>query len=186
LKTKLAGIIEADETYIGGKSKWRLAQLRRGAHGRPKNDTKIPVVALIQRGGQVRAFPMPRVTARNLGAALYKHVDPVNSSLMTDEAPQYIRIGRKFPRHESVKHGVREYVRGNVHVNTAEGFFGLMKRGITGVYHHVGKGHLGRYVDEFTYRYNTREMDDWSRAELAVQKAEGKRLVFEQPVATKC
>jgi transposase-like protein len=184
LKTKLRGVIEVDETYVGGKWKWRKNWRRPEKRGRPsfEDDNKTPVVALVQRGGAVRAFPMERVTARNLGAALWQHVDPVNSTLMTDEAGHFTRIGRKFQQHEAVKHAAREYVRGDAHVNTAEGFFATLKRGITGVYHHVGKGHLGAYVDEFTFRYNTREMNDGARTELAVQRAEGKRLFYEQPI----
>ena len=72
-------------------------------------------------------------------------------------------------------------MRGNVHTNTVEGFFGLLKRGLTGQFHHVSKGHLGRYIDEFCFRYNARKMNDGDRASLIVAGAEGKRLTYQQP-----
>jgi transposase-like protein len=182
-KTKLSGVVEVDETYIGGKAKWKLAKQRKdGKQGRIANDGKVPVVALVERGGELRAYPMERVTAENLGPMMYRHIDPQNSTLMTDEGAHYTHLGRKFPRHETVNHGAKEYVRGDAHVNTAEGFFGLLKRGINGVYHHVGSGHLHRYCDEFAFRYNPRTMNDGQRAEIAVRKSEGKRLHYRKPV----
>jgi hypothetical protein len=86
--------------------------------------------------------------------------------------------------HDSVKHSIQEYVRGDVHTNTVEGFFSLLKRGINGVYHHVGKGHVGRYVDEFAFRYDSRKLTDGERANLAVLGAEGKRLTYKQPAGS--
>lgn len=100
---------------------------------------------------------------------------------MTDESRLYEGIGRELASHETVKHSIKEYARGDVHTNTVEGFFSLLKRGITGIYHHVGTGHLHRYVDEFSFRYDTRKMSDAERAELTVQGAEGKRLTYKQP-----
>jgi transposase-like protein len=181
---KLKGIVEVDETYVGGRQKRNSGHFdaRRGHPA--ENSNKTPVVALVERQGKVRAFPMMRVTAENLHAAIYKHVDVPNSTLMTDEAPSYKKIGQKFTRHGVVKHGAHEYVRGDSHTNTVEGFFSLLKRGINGVYHHVGRGHLGRYVDEFSFRYNARGVDDGTRTELLVAGAEGKRLTYKQPAAS--
>ena len=87
-------------------------------------------------------------------------------------------------RHESVNHTAKEYVRGNVHTNTIEGFFSLLKRGVYGTFHSVSKHHLHRYLDEFSFRYNTRELDDGERTVEAIRGAEGKRLVYRQPQAT--
>lgn len=173
LASKLTGIVEADETYVGPKGV-------HGKHGRGAGK-KVPVVALVERGtGRVRAFPVERVTAANLGAAMREQIDH-RATIMTDELNIYEPIGHSFIAHETVKHGAGEYVRGNVHTNTAEGFFSLLKRGITGVYHHVGKGHLGRYCDEFAFRYEYRKAEDGGRARLAVLGAEGKRLTYKQP-----
>ena len=124
---------------------------------------------------------MERVTAENLSREMWKAIDP-SATLMTDELPSYNQPAKYFAAHEQVQHGTGEYVRGSAHVNTAEGFFSLLKRGINGTFHHVGKKHLGRYVDEFAFRYNTRKTTDAERAELAVRGADGKRLMYRKPV----
>ncbi len=183
LVEKLSGIIEADETYIGGRFKsggYKAGNVRGGRKG-PRMENKIGVVALVERGGRVRAFPMPRVTAENVREAIVENVHK-DARLMTDESQLYTGIGAQMGGgHESVKHSINEYVRGDCHTNTVEGFFSLLKRGITGVYHHVGKGHVGRYVDEFVFRYDHRKITDGERAGLAVLGAEGKRLTYKQP-----
>ena len=117
----------------------------------------------------------------NLHEYIGSNVQMKHSRLYTDEAPVYEHIGRRFFSHESVKHSEGEYARGTVNTNSAEGFFGILKRGITGVYHHVGKGHLNKYVDEFSFRYNSRTVTDGRRAEMLVQGAAGKRLTYKQP-----
>ena len=86
-----------------------------------------------------------------------------------------------FRKHEMINHSDGVYVRGNVHTNTVEGFFGLLKRGIVGSFHHVSKGHLARYVDEFAFRYNARTVTDGKRAAMLVAATEGKRLTYRQP-----
>ena len=140
LLSKLTGIVEADRRYIGAK-------LKRGTKaGRPGvSSHKVPVIALIERGGRVRAFPVERVTANTLRTALRKHVDP-NATLMTDEYQIYDVAGKEFARHDRVNHGRKEYVRGDAYTNTAEGFFSLLKRGINGSFHHVSRGHLHRLL----------------------------------------
>lgn len=98
---------------------------------------------------------------------------------MTDELNAYRAVARRTGReHQTVNHGRGEYVRGDAHVNTAEGFFSLLKRGINGVYHHVGRGHLGRYCDEFSFRYDHRKVSDGKRVGLLVAGSEGKRLMY--------
>ncbi len=131
--SKLSGTVEVDETYIGGKM--RFAD---GAKSVDWRKAKTPVIALVERGGRVRAFPMERVTAETLGKAIADHVE-TDAVIMSDELNAYTKAvdGRE---HHATNHGAREYVRGNVHSNTAEGFFSLLKRGINGIYHHVGKG----------------------------------------------
>ncbi len=173
----LQGTVEADETYVGARKK-------RGAKpGRPGPDShKTPVFALVERGtGRVRAFPMPRVTVNNLAKAIEEHIKP-NATMMTDELPAYKIVAEDACRkHVTVNHSKDEYVRGDAHTNTVEGFFSILKRGVNGVYHHVSRGHLARYCDEFAFRYENRKASDGQRTALLVAGAEGKRLTYKQP-----
>jgi hypothetical protein len=105
------------------------------------------------------------------------------SVLMTDDADQYRVMGPEFARHESVNHGADEYVRGEAHTNTIEGYFSVLKRGLTGVYHHVSQQHLKRYLAEFDFRYNERSalgVEDTERAAKALRGVAGKRLTYRQ------
>jgi transposase-like protein len=164
---KLSGIVEADETYIGGKIKgWAN-----------RNVNKTPVFSLVQRHGQVRSFVVPEVTAKNLKTILREHVSP-EARLMTDQSSLYRGLVREFASHDTVNHRSKEYVRGEAHVNTAENYFGLLKRGIFGVYHKVGRQHLHRYLAEFDFRYNNRKESDVVRAMVAIKQVEGKRLQY--------
>lgn len=168
LAEKLLGVVEADETYIGGKS--------HGKRGRGA-ENKVPVFALVQRGGDVRSFKLERVTAKNLKNAIRENVTK-DSTIMTDEFLAYRGLGKEFANHQTVSHGSGEYVRDNAHTNTAEGYFSLLKRGIIGVYHHVSKQHLDQYLNEFNFRYNSRKVDDAFRMILAIEGVKGKRLVL--------
>lgn len=161
---KLGGIVEADETFIGGKSHIR-------------GDKKTPVFALVERGGRVRSFAMPRVTAVNLKRSIQEHVRP-DAKLMTDELTAYANIGKDFADHQTVNHSKKEYVRGEASTNTVEGYFSLLKRGLTGTYHHVSPRHLHRYLDEFNFRYNARAENDAIRNLGALRATEGKRLTY--------
>jgi transposase-like protein len=163
---KLGGIVEADETYIGGKSR-----------GMGHIDNKIPVFALVERGGRVRSFTMPTVTATNLKRSIQEHVEK-SAILMTDELIGYKKIGKDFADHQTVNHSQKEYVRGEVSTNTVEGYFSLLKRGLTGTYHHVSPRHLHRYLDEFNFRYNARSVNDAIRNHGALRATEGKRLQY--------
>jgi transposase-like protein len=168
LAEKLLGTVEADETYVGGKA--------HGKRGRGA-ENKTPVFALIQRGGDVRSFRVERVTAKNLKAAIRENVTK-NSTIMTDEFLAYKGLGKEFAGHQTVSHGSGEYVKGDAHTNTAEGYFSLLKRGIIGTYHHISKQHIDRYLAEFNFRYNSRKVDDAFRMILAIDGAKGKRLVL--------
>jgi transposase-like protein len=174
LVTKLKGIVEADETYVGAK---RKKGARRGRPG--VGSHKAPVIAVLERGGRVRSQAVERVTAENLQQAIRENCD-TEAHIMTDELNLYRGIRTEF-KHSVVNHSAGEYARGKVHVNSLEGFFGLLKRGITGVYHHVGKGHLHRYLSEFDFRYNSRKMKDGERTMLALKGTEGKRLTLREP-----
>ena len=166
--------VEADETYVGGK-------LRRGENihnKRGRGTSKTPVIAMVERGGNIRFRVMERVTAETLGAALAENVDP-SGRLMTDALRDYREPGRTFyGGHEAVNHTAGEYVRGDAHNNTAESAFSLLKRGMMGTFHSVTKYHLHRYLAEFAFRWNTRYLADGDRAALAVRAVEGKRLRY--------
>jgi transposase-like protein len=172
---KLKGVIEADETYVGGK--------RRNEGGAGRADVyshKQKVFALVKRGGDVRSFHVQRVTAENLVGILSKQVHR-SGTIMTDNFASYDGLGVRFGGHHTVNHSKGEYsrkVRGvaTIHTNTIEGVFSILKRGLTGVYHQVGSHHLHRYLSEFDFRYNARKISDTQRTLLALSQAEGKRL----------
>jgi transposase-like protein len=181
LASKLSGTVECDETYIGGKAHNMHASKRKvKIQGRgPVN--KIPVVALVERGGRVRSQVVERVTGDNLKAVLREHVEP-SAHIMTDEFVSYRGLDREFASHQLVNHKDGEYVRGSVYMNTVEGFFSLLKRGVIGTYHHWSPQHLHRYLTEFDFRYNLRKTTDGTRAALAIQGAKGKRLMYKEPI----
>ena len=149
-------IVEADEAYHGKKETPTPSPNRRGApylKGGKRNE-KRTVIALVERGGEARAFHMPeRVTAENVRKIVVRNADRA-SRLHTDESRLYPSIGAEFAQHETVNHGAKEYARGDVTTNSVEGFFGILKRGLNGVYQHCGEQHFQRYLNEFAFRYN--------------------------------
>ncbi|RGP41673.1 hypothetical protein BPTFM16_01980 [Altererythrobacter insulae] len=167
--------VEADETYIGGKvsNKHMVKRTKRG----PRLDEKQPVVSLVERDGKVKSFHVANVNANTLRHALVTNVDRY-SYLMTDEHSGYKTVGKEFGKHGVVVHSRGEYARGKAHTNTVENFFSILKRGITGVYHHVSEQHLRRYVTEFDFRYNTRKQTDFERTDEALKGIAGKRLTY--------
>lgn len=179
---KLSGIVEADETYVGGRrrigptNKADRAKLATGRPG-PKDKKLTPVVALVERRGRVRVFPVERVDGRTLQEAIRSRVH-LNAHMMTDDLKSYHGLDMGFSGHDTIKHSERKYVDGHIHTNTVEGVFSLLKRGINGAFHHVSKGHLHRYCSEFEFRYNRRKMSDGERAADMVLAAEGKRLTY--------
>ncbi len=163
-------VVEADETYVGGKARNRATR---------KPAAKKAVVALVERQGQVRSFHVANVNAKTLRPLLYTNVSRA-AHLMTDESAVYTRLGREYNGHSVVNHSASEYVTlgGFKHSNTAENFFSIFKRGVIGTYHHMSEAHLGRYTAEFDFRYNTRKISDAERAELALKGIYGKRLTY--------
>ena len=139
---------------------------------------KEAVFALIERDGMVRSFHVPAVKARNLRPVLTAQVDR-KSYLMTDEATVYKSMGKEFTGHGTVNHSIQEYVRGTFwHTNTIEGYFSILKRGINGNYQWVSQKHLKRYLGEFDFRYNSRDVDDFERTGLALEGIMGKRMTY--------
>lgn len=170
--------IEADETYVGGKVGNRHASKRFGDKKSSPFRDKQPVVSLVERGGRVRSFHVAKVTGPQLREVLVTNADR-GSWLMTDEHAGYKKVGKEYTGHGVVSHSRGEYVRATYfHTNTIENFFSILKRGITGVYHHVSEAHLKRYITEFDFRYNTRKLNDFERADEALKGISGKRLTY--------
>jgi transposase-like protein len=169
----LEGVVEVDETYVGGKPRKGT-----GPHKRGRGTKKAPVVVLVERDGSARAMPVESVDAKNLKEAIRENVRP-ESTIHTDELASYAGIGAEFEGgHETVNHSAGEYERNGVHTNTAESYFALLKRGVYGVFHHVSKKHLHRYCDEFSFRWDHRKTTDGERTKAALLKVEGKRLMY--------
>jgi hypothetical protein len=164
-------VVEADETFVGGKARNRKNHV----------PSKEAVLSLAERGGRVRSRHVADVTGNTLRNAIVTQVDRA-SYLMTDDAPQYVKIGDEFAGHGTVNHSAEEYVHAYFwHTNTAEGYFSILKRGIVGTYHHVSAEHLHRYLAEFDYRYNERValgVNDRERMEKSVKGIVGKRLTY--------
>jgi|ERR1700722_2327348 transposase-like protein len=170
--------VEADETFVGGKKTNR-------AHGEAA--PKKAVFTLIERDGRARSFHVANVTAKTLAPIVRKNVSR-KSALNTDEAAQYVKMGRDFAEHRAVDHSRDEYaykLDGRIiSTNAAENYFSILKRGIYGTYHSVSEAHLGRYLAEFDFRYSNRSklgVEDAERAALVLKGVEGKRLTYNQP-----
>lgn len=170
--------VEMDETFVGGleKNKHRSKRKHQGTGGVGKE----AVYSLVERGGAVRSHHVPAVTAKNLRPIIEAQIDGA-TVVYTDEGATSKVLGRLFEKHESVNHSIGEYVRGDVHTNTIEGYFSILKRGIHGVYHHVSQKHLRRYLAEFDFRYNERAalgVDDARRTTKVLSGIVGKRLTY--------
>lgn len=170
LKDLLSGVVEVDETYVGGRG-WG------GKRGRG-SQSKTPVVAICERDGRMASKSIKNASRKTLYSAIQENVGR-ESTIMTDEWPSYRGIGEHFNGgHQSVQHSKGEYARGQVHVNSCESFFGLLKRGVHGTFHHVSRKHIDRYCVEFSFRWNFRKTTDGQRALMAMKLIGGKRLMY--------
>jgi hypothetical protein len=177
----LAGAVEVDETYMGGKPRYRSSSNPRGtAH-------KAPVMVLVERDGLARVKPVEFTNTETLHSEVVAAVEK-SSMVITDEMASYRNLGPHFDGgHHFVTHRHHQYVRINehgfkIHSNTAESFFALVKRGHYGVYHKMSKKHLHRYCAEFGFRWNHRKISDSARTEAALSQIGGKRLMYEIPM----
>ena len=164
--------VEVDETYWGNKAAGR----RKRQHG------KMKIVALVERGGKARSFPVAYVHGGTIRQALRKHIAPT-ATIHTDEHAIYKPLHRYFAAHESINHSKYEYSRDGVTTNSVEGYFSILKRGLVGTFHHVGEHHLHRYLKEFDFRYNTRSalgVEDVARADIALRGISNKRLTYKR------
>jgi transposase-like protein len=171
---QLSGIVECDETYVGGKPRKGDGRI----HKKGRGTAKTPVFAAVQRDGRKRSRVVANVTGETLKAAIREDV-ATDSFIITDENLAYRGIGKEYEGgHHTVSHSSGEYARGPYHTNTAESSFALVKRGIVGVYHNVSKEYLHRYLWQFDFLWNGRKLNDGERTALAIQSAEGKRMMY--------
>lgn len=170
--------VEIDETYVGGleKNKHRSKRKHVGTGGSGKE----AVFALVERGGRVRSHHVPAVNAKTLGPILRAQVD-AETRVMSDQGATAKGLVRTYEKHGTVNHSIGEYVRGDIHTNTIESYFAILKRGVNGTFHHVSQQHLKRYLAEFDFRYNEREalgVSDEDRMAKAIPGIVGKRLTY--------
>lgn len=178
------GIVEVDETYVGGKPRHPNyhSHQEKPDHRKVWHKKKQCVLAMVERGGKVKTRAVANVTGKNIQQVMREHIDGT-ARIATDDSRAYPGCEQYFSGgHRSVNHSIKEYVRGEIHTNTVEGFFSCVKRGLNGIYHSVSKEHLHRYMSEFEFRYNHRHIDDGDRTLLAIQSAIGKRLLYKQPL----
>ncbi len=176
----LAGMLEADETYVGGKPR-RHPSKRAGRSQRDiqreSYQNKVPVFGVLERGGRVRAMPIKGISKMRVIKALTENVDTERSTLVTDESPLYGDVKVMIP-HRTVKHA-ETYVTGDgIHTQGIENFWSLLKRALIGTYHHVGVDYLDQYVDEAAFKYNTRKLSDGERFASALQNSRGRLTWF--------
>lgn len=171
LKGMLGGTVEMDETYVGGKDE-------KGKRGRSKGK-KTPVLTLVARSGEARSFVIPDAKSHTIEKLAINNVE-MTADVMTDKWQGYKGLGIYYDyKHQAVDHS-KEFVRGVVHVNFAESYFSLLKRGVIGTFHHISKGHLQRYLGEFDFRWNHRKAGVGVAFAAAVRGASGKRLTFQE------
>ena len=171
------GTVEADETYWGNNKRSKIGRLYADLRG---GAAKEKIFSLVQREGKVRTFHVQMVNAKTLKEVMDKHIAK-EANLMTDEARVYMAIGKRYASHGTTNHSAGQYVNGNMHSNTVEGYFSIFKRGLIGTFHHVGEQHLQRYCNEFDFRYNSRTalgFNDIDRTNLALKGITGKRLTY--------
>lgn len=179
---KLKGIIEVDETFIGGKESNKHANKKlnmgRGAVG------KTPVLGMRERGGNTKAFVLDGSDLGTIQQCLFDNVE-IGSTIYSDEHASYSGLDGLFYRHQSVNHSAGHFARGPINTNGIESVWAVLKRGINGVFHHISKKHTERYIDEFTFRLNFGNVKHHTltRLDSFVDSITGRRLTYKELIA---
>lgn len=174
---KLRGIIEVDETFIGGResNKHENKKLKqgRGSVG------KTPVLGMRERGGNTKAFVLDGSDLGTIQQCLFDNIE-IGSTIYSDEHPSYSGLDGLFFKHSAVNHSAGHFARGPVNTNSIESVWAVMKRGVNGVYHHISKKHTERYVDEFTFRLNAGDVrrHTLKRLDSFIDAVSGKRITY--------
>ena len=175
-KKKMEGIVEADETYVGGKEKNKHWDKKTGDTKGRSTTVKIPVFGLLQKGGEVFAKVVEGTGKKTIEPIITKMVAK-GATMMTDEWWAYKELYKRYD-HQIVNHGKRQYAEGEKYTNTLKGFWGLFKRCIIGIYHQVSQKHLQRYVDESVFRYNKRKLNNHTRFSQFFELMPGKKITY--------
>ena len=175
---KMTGVVQIDETYIGGDISKMNAKAKSRFENVKAKDTKTPVVGFISEN-EVRAIKVENADKPTLQAIMKNEIDK-NAVVVTDGYAAYNWAKKYYKGHIQVNHAKGEYVRGGYHTNSIEGFWSIFKRGIYGIYHNVSKKHLDRYINEFEFRYNRRELTEANRFEEFVTLINGRRLSYDR------
>ena len=171
-----SGVIEVDETYVGGKAKNKhYSKRKKGTQGRNCID-KIPVFGILERGGNVKTFKVNDVSGKELKSLIYTYVE-AGSSIMSDEWKSYRGLNRWY-KHAFVEHGRYQYVDGDCYTNTLESYWSGVKRSIIGVYHKVSRKHIQRYCAEFDFKYNQRKIHVFFRFTYCLLNSINRRLRY--------
>lgn len=165
------GTVEVDETFWGNSKAVKGTGKRGWGH-------KEKIFSLVERDGDVRSFHVIRINSTTL-LPIMKEQIAKEAHVMTDDFKSYKGLDREFASHSTICHSQGEYVRGAIYTNTIENYFSILKRGLTGIYQHVGSQHLKRYIGEFDFRYNNRRSTDLERTMVALKGIEGKRLMYQ-------
>lgn len=175
---KFTNPVEVDEVYIGGLEKNKHKDKRtKGTQGRNAK-TKKPILGVIERGGKVYAVPVDDNKIKTIKPIISDRVEQGNK-VFSDDNPSYKHLSRSGYEHDMVNHTADEYVRGEAHTNNIESFWALLKRGYHGTYHWWSGQHIGRYINEFTFRFNNRKFSDGSKFDILLSNCQG-RLSYKQ------
>lgn len=180
----LEGVVEADETFVGGQLKFAKRiqrEIREGKLAWSRDLNKTRVLGAVERGGKARAWVIPNLKKHTMLPKLQQAIRP-DATLHTDGSGVLYLIGKEFANHDWVNHSL-EYVRGNVHTNNIECFWSVLRRTLGGTYIHVNPRHLQRYLGEQVFRFNERKNDDGPRFKEALKGADSKRLTYKNLTA---
>jgi len=180
-KATLTNVVEVDETFVGGESKNKHANKKAKNERGGTVSTKVPVIGILERGGDVIAKAIANTHKDTLLPEVFNNVE-AGSVIMTDSYPAYKGLDKVYT-HLSVNHKIGEYVKGLAHTNNIENFWSHMQRGIIGIYHQVSSKHLQPYIDEFTLRYNTRTNTASARFNLVLSNTGNRRLTYKTLIA---